>query len=104
MARREERAYREYVSDEQRRQPGARRAVFQRDGVEEGCIGGQICVVVSALALTVPAMLPLYERLQMDKRVLACITSTGGTSALDGTALRASAALHASTTERSAGR
>ena len=37
MARREERAYREYVSDEQRRQPG--------------CIGGQICVVISALAL-----------------------------------------------------
>ena len=36
--RREERAYREDVSDEQRCQPG--------------CIGGQICVVISALALT----------------------------------------------------
>jgi len=44
MARREERAYREYVSDEQRRQPG--------------CIGGQICVVISALALRASALEP----------------------------------------------
>src|SRR5947208_14720856 len=42
MARREERAYREYVSDEQRRQPrGPRRG--SRVGVEEGCPARELC-------------------------------------------------------------
>jgi hypothetical protein len=36
MARRDERAYREYVSEEQRRQPGVPDALW-RVGVEEGC-------------------------------------------------------------------
>ena len=40
MARREERAYREYVSDEQRSQArGPQRGT--RVGVEEGCLGVQ---------------------------------------------------------------
>src|SRR5438874_7417411 len=42
MARREERAYREYVSDEQRRQPrGPRRG--SRVEVEEGCPARELC-------------------------------------------------------------
>src|SRR5437867_11495502 len=42
MARREERAYREYVSDEQRSQPrGPRRG--SRVGVEEGCPARELC-------------------------------------------------------------
>jgi CitMHS family citrate-Mg2+:H+ or citrate-Ca2+:H+ symporter len=52
--------------------------------------------------VTVPAMLPLYERLRMDKRVLACVASmAAGVNFLPwtGPTLRASAALHLSTTE-----
>src|SRR5712691_4599652 len=42
MARREERAHREYVSDEQRSQPrGPRRG--SRVGVEEGCPARELC-------------------------------------------------------------
>src|SRR5438309_7929108 len=42
MARREERAYREYVSDEQRSQPrGPQRG--SRVGVEEGCPARDLC-------------------------------------------------------------
>src|SRR5437899_10808844 len=42
MARREERAYREYVSDEQRSQPrGPQRG--SRVGVEEGCPARELC-------------------------------------------------------------
>ena len=41
MARREEEAYREYVTDEQRSQPrGPQRG--SRVGVEEGCIAGRM--------------------------------------------------------------
>ena len=42
MARREERAYREYVSEEQRRQAGAPAARFVRGGVETGCPARQM--------------------------------------------------------------
>jgi len=52
--------------------------------------------------VTVPAMLPLYERLQMDKRVLACVASmAAGVNFLPwtGPTLRASTALHISTTD-----
>jgi hypothetical protein len=51
--------------------------------------------------VTVPAMLPLYERLGMDKRILACVASmAAGVNFLPwtGPTLRASAALHVSTT------
>jgi citrate-Mg2+:H+ or citrate-Ca2+:H+ symporter, CitMHS family len=51
--------------------------------------------------VTVPAMLPLYDRLGMDKRVLACVASlAAGVNFLPwtGPTLRASAALHVSTT------
>src|SRR5207247_1629805 len=42
MARREERAYREYVSDEQRSEPrGPQRG--SRVGVEEGCPARELC-------------------------------------------------------------
>jgi CitMHS family citrate-Mg2+:H+ or citrate-Ca2+:H+ symporter len=47
--------------------------------------------------VTVPAMLPLYERLRMDKRILACVASlAAGVNFLPwtGPTLRASAALH----------
>jgi len=47
--------------------------------------------------LTIPAMLPLFDRLQMDKRILACVTSmAAGVNFLPwtGPMLRASAALH----------
>ena len=47
--------------------------------------------------VTVPAMLPLYERLRMDQRVLACVVSmAAGVNFLPwtGPTLRASAALH----------
>ena len=48
--------------------------------------------------ITVPALLPLYEKLNMDKRILACIVamSAGVANALPwgGPTLRASAALH----------
>jgi len=47
--------------------------------------------------ITIPAMLPLYERLRMDKRVLACAASlAAGVNFLPwtGPTLRASAALH----------
>src|SRR3954469_20052845 len=50
--------------------------------------------------VTIPAMLPLYERLGIDKRVLACRTSmAAGVNFLPwtGPTLRASAALHVST-------
>jgi CitMHS family citrate-Mg2+:H+ or citrate-Ca2+:H+ symporter len=52
--------------------------------------------------VTVPAMLPLYDTLRMDKRVLACVASlAAGVNFLPwtGPTLRASAALHVSTTE-----
>lgn len=53
--------------------------------------------------VTVPALLPLYDRLGMDKRVLACIVAmaAGVANALPwgGPTLRASAALHLPITE-----
>jgi len=52
--------------------------------------------------VTVPAMLPLYDRLGMDRRVLACVASmAAGVNFLPwtGPTLRAAAALHVSTTE-----
>ena len=52
--------------------------------------------------VTVPAMLPLYDRLGMDRRILACVASmAAGVNFLPwtGPTLRASAALHISTTE-----
>src|SRR5204862_5588618 len=52
--------------------------------------------------VTIPAMLPLYERLNMDKRVLACVASlAAGVNFLPwtGPTLRASAALHISTAD-----
>jgi citrate-Mg2+:H+ or citrate-Ca2+:H+ symporter, CitMHS family len=52
--------------------------------------------------VTIPAMLPLFERLRMDKRILACVTSmAAGVNFLPwtGPMLRASAALHISTAE-----
>jgi CitMHS family citrate-Mg2+:H+ or citrate-Ca2+:H+ symporter len=52
--------------------------------------------------VTVPAMLPLYERLRMDKRILTCAVSmAAGVNFLPwtGPTLRASAALHVSTTD-----
>jgi CitMHS family citrate-Mg2+:H+ or citrate-Ca2+:H+ symporter len=52
--------------------------------------------------VTIPAMLPLYERLRMDKRVLACVASlAAGVNFLPwtGPTLRASTALHVTTTE-----
>ena len=50
--------------------------------------------------VTIPAMLPLYERLRMDRRILACVVSlAAGVNFLPwtGPTLRASAALHVST-------
>lgn len=50
--------------------------------------------------VTIPAMLPLFDRLHMDRRVLACVTSmAAGVNFLPwtGPTLRASAALHVST-------
>ena len=52
--------------------------------------------------VTVPAMLPLYDRLGIDKRVLACVVSlAAGVNFLPwtGPMLRASAGLHLTTTE-----
>lgn len=52
--------------------------------------------------ITIPALLPLYERLQMDKRVLACAASlAAGVNFLPwtGPTVRASAALHIPVTE-----
>src|SRR5262249_35909354 len=52
--------------------------------------------------VTIPAMLPLYERLGMDKRILACAVSmAAGVNFLPwtGPTLRASAALHIPTTD-----
>ena len=52
--------------------------------------------------VAVPALLPLYERLQMDRRVLACVVSmAAGVNFLPwtGPVLRASAALQIPTTE-----
>src|SRR6266850_3709954 len=52
--------------------------------------------------VTVPAMLPLYDRLRMDKRILACVVSmAAGVNFLPwtGPMLRASAALQISTTD-----
>jgi CitMHS family citrate-Mg2+:H+ or citrate-Ca2+:H+ symporter len=52
--------------------------------------------------VTLPAMLPLYERLRMDKRVLACVASlAAGVNFLPwtGPVLRASTALHVTTTD-----
>jgi citrate-Mg2+:H+ or citrate-Ca2+:H+ symporter, CitMHS family len=51
--------------------------------------------------VTIPAMLPLYDRLNMDRRVLACVTSmAAGVNFLPwtGPTMRASAALHIPTT------
>src|SRR4029079_9987586 len=50
--------------------------------------------------VTVPAMLPLYDRLGMDKRILACVASmAAGVNFLPwtGPTLRAAAPLHACT-------
>jgi len=52
--------------------------------------------------VTVPALLPLYERLRMDRRILACVASmAAGVNFLPwtGPTLRAAAALHVSTTD-----
>jgi CitMHS family citrate-Mg2+:H+ or citrate-Ca2+:H+ symporter len=52
--------------------------------------------------ITIPALLPLYERLRMDKRVLACAASlAAGVNFLPwtGPTVRAAAALHISVTE-----
>ncbi len=52
--------------------------------------------------VTVPAMLPLYQRLGMDRRILACVVSmAAGVNFLPwtGPTLRASAALHIPTTD-----
>lgn len=52
--------------------------------------------------ITIPALLPLYERLQMDKRVLACAASmAAGVNFLPwtGPMVRAAAALHIPVTE-----
>lgn len=52
--------------------------------------------------ITIPALLPLYERLQLDKRVLACAASmAAGVNFLPwtGPMVRASAALHIPVTE-----
>jgi CitMHS family citrate-Mg2+:H+ or citrate-Ca2+:H+ symporter len=52
--------------------------------------------------ITIPALLPLYERLRMDKRVLACAASlAAGVNFLPwtGPTVRASAALHIPVTE-----
>src|SRR3954469_11029524 len=52
--------------------------------------------------VTIPAMLPLFERLRMDKRILACVTSmAAGVNFLPwtGPTLRASAALHIPTAD-----
>src|SRR6478736_2236670 len=52
--------------------------------------------------VTIPAMLPLFERLQMDRRILACVASmAAGVNFLPwtGPTLRASAALHVTTTQ-----
>jgi len=52
--------------------------------------------------VTIPAMLPLFERLRMDKRILACVASmAAGVNFLPwtGPTLRASAALHISTAD-----
>jgi citrate-Mg2+:H+ or citrate-Ca2+:H+ symporter, CitMHS family len=52
--------------------------------------------------VTVPAMLPLYERLRMDRRILACVASmAAGVNFLPwtGPTLRAATALHVSTTD-----
>jgi CitMHS family citrate-Mg2+:H+ or citrate-Ca2+:H+ symporter len=52
--------------------------------------------------VTIPAMLPIFERLRMDKRILACVTSmAAGVNFLPwtGPMLRASAALHISTAD-----
>lgn len=52
--------------------------------------------------ITIPALLPLYERLQMDKRVLACAAAmAAGVNFLPwtGPMVRASAALHIPVTE-----
>lgn len=53
--------------------------------------------------VTIPALLPLYERLKMDKRILACVVAgaAGVANALPwgGPTLRASAALHIPITE-----
>jgi CitMHS family citrate-Mg2+:H+ or citrate-Ca2+:H+ symporter len=52
--------------------------------------------------VTVPAMLPLFDRLRMDRRVLACVASmAAGVNFLPwtGPTLRASAGLHISTSD-----
>jgi CitMHS family citrate-Mg2+:H+ or citrate-Ca2+:H+ symporter len=52
--------------------------------------------------VTIPAMLPLYERLGMDRRVLACVASmAAGVNFLPwtGPTLRAATALHVTTTD-----
>ena len=52
--------------------------------------------------VTIPAMLPLFERLRMDKRILACVTSmAAGVNFLPwtGPTARASAALHLTATD-----
>src|SRR4051812_34566800 len=51
---------------------------------------------------TIPALLPLYDKLRMDRRILACVTSmAAGVNFLPwtGPTIRASAALHVTTTD-----
>jgi citrate-Mg2+:H+ or citrate-Ca2+:H+ symporter, CitMHS family len=52
--------------------------------------------------VTIPAMLPLFERLKMDRRILACVTSmAAGVNFLPwtGPTVRAATALHVTTTD-----
>ncbi|NBF18206.1 citrate transporter, partial [Pseudomonas sp. Fl4BN2] len=55
-----------------------------------------------AFLITIPAMLPLYDRLGMDRRILACVTSMAcGVNFLPwtGPMIRASASLHMPVTD-----
>ena len=73
--------------------------------IRHGCAGTALLALLVHLdgsgavtfLITIPAMLPLYERLGMDKRVLACAASlAAGVNFLPwtGPMIRASAALH----------
>ena len=74
MARREKRAYREYVSDEQRSQArGPQRG--SRVGVEEGCIGVQSGTVIRGQVLSPgfpcwpPGWAPVIHPVRVDANV-----------------------------------
>ena len=70
MARREERAYREYVSDEQRCQPG--------------CIGGQICVVIAALARMSSNVTPSFGMIKEESEMRSRLLIAAGLLAVVG--------------------